>query len=85
MPASATRCAFTTNRHAQASSAVLTASLKAVRVLADPGDDQASAVDALQDGDNVKREDADPGEDQQQAEHASEAERGEAHEARETP
>jgi hypothetical protein len=33
----------------------------------------------------VKREDADPGEDQQQAEHASEAERGEAHEARETP
>src|SRR5262245_57134742 len=78
MPASAIGCALMT---AAAQAAAIT-SLKAVRVLADSWNEEPAAVDALEDGGDVQREDADPGEDEQQHEHAAEAERREADDAR---
>src|SRR5712692_4926651 len=52
------------------------------RVLAGGRDDQPIAVDRLDDGDDVQRQHADPGEHQQQAQHAPERERGETDETR---
>ena len=47
--------------------AMTTASaLKTIRVVAESRDDQASAVDALDDGGHVERENADPREDEEQ-------------------
>lgn len=67
-------CAFQTTAHASATRM----SLEAVRVLADSRNDQPSAADALQDGDRVQREDANPSEHKEQAEDTPEPERGKA-------
>src|ERR1041385_1381901 len=44
-------------------------------VFADAGNDQPSAVQSFDDGDDVQREDGDPAEDEEDAEDAAEAER----------
>src|SRR6185295_593254 len=74
MPPSAITRAFNTI----AAAAATRRSLQAVRVLADPGNDQPRAVDAFQDGDDVNGKHGDPAEDDEDAEHAAETERGEA-------
>src|SRR2546430_1169319 len=79
MPASASGCALTSATSATA----MQVSLKTIRVLADPRNDQASAVDAFQNGNDVHGENADPGKHEQQAEHAAETERCKTDEARE--
>src|SRR4051812_27609371 len=54
---------------------------EAIRVFADSRNDESSAVHALDDGDDVDREDADPREHQEEAEHAAEPERRQADDA----
>src|SRR5262249_31319222 len=54
---------------------------EAVRVLADSRNDQAAAVDAFEDRDHVQRQDADPREHEEHAEHTAESERREADDA----
>src|SRR5712692_3467123 len=53
-----------------------------IRVLAQAWNDQPPAVEPLQDRDDVQRENGDPAEHQENAEHAAEAKRGEGDEAR---
>src|SRR5437867_12353625 len=74
MPPSAIACAF----HTTATTPTIRTILEPVRVIADSGNDETRAVDALQNGDDVDREDGNPAEDDEDAQHAAEAERGEA-------
>src|SRR5438876_2093056 len=53
--------------------------LEAIRVLADPWNDQAATVDAFDDGGDVEREDGHPREHEKDPEDAAEAKRCQAH------
>src|SRR6266516_5444176 len=75
----ATACALRTITHAIR----VASALETIRVFAESWKNEASAVHAFDDGGNVQREDAHPGEDEEQAEDASETERREAHDASE--
>src|SRR5258708_14354887 len=72
-----TVCAFSTITHATRTASAL----ETIRVFAEFWNDKASTIDAFDDGGDVQREDAYPGEDQEQAEDAADAERREADDA----
>src|SRR5438876_8429306 len=71
MPASAIGCALNATISASATAAIL----KTVRVLADPGNDEALAVDPLDDRDDVDHQDRQPDEVHDQREEAADANR----------
>src|SRR5436309_261783 len=83
-PARAHGCRSLTPRarraHARARGAWPQALTSGVR--ADAGDDQPIAVDPFDDRDDVQRQDANPGEHEEQAQHTADAERREADDAR---
>src|SRR5712691_7698242 len=97
MPPTASACGFeaTTRRNAKSAKAAKillalrpsralrsVAGSEPIRVLAQAWNDQPSAVEPLQDRDDVQRENGDPAEHQENAQHAAEAERGEGDKAR---
>jgi hypothetical protein len=64
-------CAFQTRTQATTMASVL----EAIRVIAEPRNDQAAAIDPFQDGDDMKGKHADPPEHEEQAEHAADSHR----------
>src|SRR4030095_10765832 len=78
MARTATVCAFRTITHAMTAASAL----ETIRVVAEPGNDQAPAVDARDDGGHVEGENADPREHEKETEYAAEAERRDGDDAR---
>src|SRR5204862_8218923 len=71
MARTATVCAFRTTTHATTTASAL----ETIRVVAGSRDEQASAIDALDDGGHVQREYTDPRENLKETEDSAQAER----------